>query len=56
MTSRHVYELSDTAAKDAKAGEQSIGQAMRQMEKVSESVDSSARAVRLLSEQASRLE
>ncbi|MDQ0494651.1 methyl-accepting chemotaxis protein [Paenibacillus brasilensis] len=34
VTSQQVYELSDTAAKDAEAGEQSIGQAMRQMEKV----------------------
>ncbi|WP_225999184.1 methyl-accepting chemotaxis protein [Paenibacillus sp. BJ-4] len=55
VTSQQVYELSDTAAKDAEAGEQSIGQAMRQMEKVSESVDSSARAVRLLSEQAEQI-
>ncbi|WP_068496541.1 methyl-accepting chemotaxis protein [Paenibacillus kribbensis] len=55
VTSQQVYELSDSAAKDAKAGEQSIGQAMRQMEKVSESVDSSARAVRLLSEQAEQI-
>lgn len=54
-TSQQVYELSDTAAKDAEAGEQSIGQAMRQMEKVSESVDSSARAVRSLSEQAEQI-
>ncbi|MFK4434883.1 methyl-accepting chemotaxis protein [Paenibacillus sp. RC73] len=55
VTSQQVYKLSDTAAKDAEAGEQSIGQAMRQMEKVSESVDSSARAVRLLSEQAEQI-
>ncbi|WP_431089499.1 methyl-accepting chemotaxis protein [Paenibacillus sp. 8b26] len=55
VTSQQVYELSDTAARDAQAGEQSIGQAMRQMEKVSESVDSSARAVRLLSEQAEQI-
>ncbi|MGG1652937.1 methyl-accepting chemotaxis protein [Paenibacillus sp. NRS-1780] len=55
VTSQQVYKLSDTAAKDAEAGEQSIGQAMRQMEKVSESVDSSAHAVRLLSEQAEQI-
>ncbi|MFK4343918.1 MULTISPECIES: methyl-accepting chemotaxis protein [unclassified Paenibacillus] len=55
VTSQQVYKLSDMAAKDAEAGEQSIGQAMRQMEKVSESVDSSARAVRLLSEQAEQI-
>ncbi|MGQ3478795.1 methyl-accepting chemotaxis protein [Paenibacillus sp. TY11] len=54
-TSQQVYELSDSAAKDAEAGEQSIGQAMRQMEKVSESVGSSARAVRSLSEQAEQI-
>lgn len=55
LTSQQVYELSDTVTKEAAAGEQSIGQAMRQMEKVSESVDSSARAVRLLSEQAEQI-
>ncbi|MFK4301329.1 methyl-accepting chemotaxis protein [Paenibacillus sp. RC254] len=55
VTSQQVYKLSDMAAKDAEAGEQSIGQAMRQMEKVSESVDSSARAVRLLSKQAEQI-
>jgi methyl-accepting chemotaxis protein len=55
VTSQQVYELSDTVTKEAAAGEQSIGQAMRQMVKVSESVDSSARAVRLLSEQAKQI-